>query len=132
MKIAVYIVTFLTFFIFNPLKADEFVISNLVGNSYDYNNGNVKSKNMKFSSQLHISSKNNKITLNTGTTKITNGRLEIVSDQKTFIFKAQMALWSVTCYPRLGLSFVNVYSDASEYGGAKMINLYGKCTENKN
>lgn len=102
-------------------------ISNLDGLSFDYNKGIVKESESHFSSNLTVQIADKSITLDTGATKLKNGSLTSVSDQLSFTFSSEAALWLITCYPKLELAFVNVHSDASEYGGAKMLSYKGIC-----
>lgn len=114
-------------------SADDyrFVVSGLEGQILDYNNGALKSKSSIFSSELGINIKDGSVTLDTGLTVINDGIVRQVSDQLTFLFQAELAYWIVSCYPNIGFALVNVHSDASKYGGARMLSYSGKCQATK-
>lgn len=102
-------------------------INNLVGNSFDYVSKNVKNKNEAIRDEFILKHKDDKATLYTGVTTLNGFLLDKIEGQFSFYFKADMATWIVSCYPSLNIAFVSVHSDASEYGGAKSLNLIGNC-----
>jgi len=105
----------------------RFVVSDLEGQVLDYNNGAMETNSTVLSRSLVINVRDGSINLDTGHTIINEGIVRKVSDQLTFLFQAELAFWIVSCYPSLGFALVNVHSDASEYGGARMLSYSGKC-----
>jgi hypothetical protein len=105
----------------------KIVVSELSGNSLDYNNGKFKERKTSLSNVLIIRVAKNSTSIDTGITVLTNGEMRTIGNQLTFVFEAELAIWIVTCYPKIGLAFVNVHSDASNYCGAKMLSYSGAC-----
>lgn len=111
--------------------ADESIsilINELHGDGVDLNNGAINERPSSFVGPLIINVSGNRASLNTGTITLTGGILHTVGAQLTFIFEAEMAVWTLTCYPKINFAFVSVHSDASAYGGAKMLSYHGVCS----
>ena len=102
-------------------------VENLEGSNADFNNGNIKKGISQFSSALTIIVQENSASLNTGVTTLRKASFHQVGQQLTFVFDAELAVWTVSCYPSIGVAFVNVHSDASQYGGARMLSYSGTC-----
>jgi len=113
------------------LEEINFSITQLSGSTIDYNNGVIKKRNLEHSSSLSINVRENTATLDTGVTTLTNGSAIAIADQVTFTFQTKMALWVVTCYPKINFAFVSVHSDASQLGGARMVSYQGVCRARK-
>lgn len=125
---------FLLFFpsSYSYVKNFKFVISDLKGQATDYNNGVLKNKKSKLSSRLIVMVKGSKVSLDTGLVVLNVGLVKKISGQITFTFQAELAYWVVSCYPSIGFALVNVHSDASKYGGARMLSYSGTCQRVKN
>jgi len=106
----------------------ELVLANLSGSSVDFSNGQLKTGSTSMKGPLTITVSDSKnATLDTGIVTLNGYLLGVVGEQVSFYFEAEKAVWTITCYSRFGIGFVAVHSDASEYGGARSLNLHGAC-----
>jgi len=104
-------------------------IHDLKGRSVDYYNGKIVELKSDMPQSMVMTLMKDRTELNTGETTLISEPVLLVKKQLTFTFKAKAALWIVTCYPQIDLAFVNIHSDASEFGGAKMLSYTGKCSK---
>lgn len=127
MRTKIFILFIILLLSISNASSESYIINKLSGISFDFVNGNIKNKHESIRDEFILEHNNQKATLYTGVTTLNGVFLDKIEGQLSFYFKANMATWYISCYPSMQIAFVNVHSDASEYGGAKSLNLIGSC-----
>jgi hypothetical protein len=101
--------------------------SSITGYGFDFVDGQFKEKSESISDSLVLRYNGYEAWLRTSVTEL-NGQLQDnIDGQFTFYFRAPKAIWVLSCYPEMGIGFISVHSDASEFGGAKSLNMRAVC-----
>ena len=97
------------------------------GNTIDILGGTYKEAISTTNMILEIKNNGSKATLNTSETKLRGEIIDNIGDQITYYFKAKKSAILITCYPKLYSGFLSIHSDASDFGGARILTKYGTC-----